>query len=110
VKLGEFVKGEKLLDEAIDLHKPSNLNSVERTYINNLSRLGLVYLRTGRDKKAETTYLKALETSRNTFGPKSHLAADTYLSFGLVYLDIGQYIKFSEYANNDLTLSESSQN
>ena len=109
VKLGEFVKGEKLLDEAIDLHKPSNLNSVERTYINNLSRLGLVYLRTGRDKKAETTYLKALETSRNTFGPKSHLAADTYLSLGLVYRDMGQYLKSREYYNTALTLADSSQ-
>src|SRR5699024_11253449 len=71
--------------------------------------LGLVYLQTGRDRKADTTYLKALETSRNTLGPKSHLAADTYLSLGLVYRDMGQYLKSREYYNTALTLADSSQ-
>ncbi|HLR32587.1 MAG TPA: tetratricopeptide repeat protein, partial [Fodinibius sp.] len=109
VKLGEFVKGEELLNEAIDLHESSNLNSVERTYINNLSRLGLVYLRTGRDEKAKAAYLKALEASRNAFGPKSQLAVDIYVNLGLVYRDIGQYLKSREYYNTALTLADSSQ-
>src|SRR5699024_3162396 len=67
VSLGEFDKGEKLLNEAIALYEPSDLKQVQTTYINNLSRLGLVYLRTGHIEKAKTSYLKALEVSKNHF-------------------------------------------
>ena len=109
VRLGNFDKGEELLNEAIDLHEPSNLISIERTYINNLNRIGLVYLRTGRYKKAKTAYLEALATSRNVFGPESQIAIDIYVNLGLVYRDMGQYLKSREYYNTALILADSSQ-
>ena len=107
--LGNFDKGEELVQESIDLYTPSQLKSARRTYINNLGRLGRIYMRTGRFEQAESVYLEALELVKREYGTQSNYASGLYGSLASIYREKGEFLKTEAFYEKALALADSTQ-
>ncbi len=105
--LGNFEKGEELLQEALALDYPLELKTERQTYINNLTQLGRIYHRIGRFKESESTYLKALEMSKRLHGEESGNLAGIYISLASIYREEGHLLKTEEFYKNAIELSDS---
>ncbi|SMO40908.1 serine/threonine-protein kinase [Fodinibius sediminis] len=107
ISLGDFDKGENLLREALALYSPSQPQSAQQTYINNLSRIGRVYGRTGRFQQAEAAYLEALQLIQYEYGENTSYAAPFYGSLASVYREQGKLLKTEEYYKRAIELADS---
>lgn len=109
VSLGNFTKGEELLNEALELYSSSLPESAQQTYVSNLSRIGRVYSRTGRFEEAEAAYMEALQLVKYEYGEDTNHAAPFYSSLASVYREQGKLLKTEEYYKRAIDLADSTE-